>query len=59
MVNFSENKAAEDYGSGGAIAVVNGTFIAEVSALFYNNKAIARGGAILLREFKTSWLYHF
>ena len=54
MVTFSENKAlrAGDYyyyGSGGAIAVANGTFITEVSALFYNNKAV-QGGAILLED---------
>ena len=29
---------------------MNGDFITEVSALFYNNKAIDRGGAILLKD---------
>ena len=62
MVIFSENKAlrAEGeyyyYGSGGAIAVVNGIFITEVSALFYNNKAEHQGGAILFKDVNSKFL---
>ena len=58
-VTFSENKALPTtgdhyyynyYGSGGALGVVNGSFIIEVSALLYNNKAEKLGGAILLED---------
>ena len=57
MINFSENKAAGEYyyGSGGAIAVVNGTFIIEVSAIFYNNKALVKGGAMLLKDVNSTF----
>ena len=62
MVTFSENKALQAgkyhdyYGSGGAIAVVNGTFIVEISALFYNNKAEHQGGAILFKDVNSKLL---
>ena len=57
MVLFSENKALQARGeyyyyseSGGAIAVVNGSFITDVSTIFYNNNAHYQGGAILFRD---------
>ena len=52
MITFSENKAGGEYyyyGSGGAIAVVKGTFIIEVSALFTIIKQNVRVGQYYLQ----------
>ena len=61
-VTFSENKALPTtgdyyyYGYGGALAIVNGSFITKVSVLFYNNKAENLGGAILLEDVNSKFL---
>ena len=69
-VIFSENKALpttgdyywynyylyDCFGSGGALAVVNGNFTIEVSALLYNNEAERQGGAILLEDVNSKFL---
>ena len=61
-VTFSENKAlptTEDhyyYCYGGALAIMNGSFIIKISVLFYNNKAENLGGAILLEDVNSKFL---
>ena len=61
-VTFSENKALPTtgdhyyYGYGGALAIMNGSFIIKISVLFYNNKAKNLGGAILLEDVNSKFL---